>query len=179
MAQPSQPANAFKAEKPLRQILLYGGFNLVLALALAALIYMTGNTVREIAALRSEIARLSLAIAQMAELSVVAQDAGVIMEELKHVLPDTEQLLFVSTRLEEQAVAADLGFGFQYGAVDEGPPAAILFTMSLTGQFVQIIQYIEAMRVNLPYIVEISSIESRVAEGGAHSAIVSGRLFIR
>jgi hypothetical protein len=175
----AKPSPLPTAEKSHSKILLYVAVNLAIILIFGAAIYGVGRVTNDIVSLRSEIAALSLAIAQMVELRAAAEDAEILIAELKRVVPDTEQLLFVSTNFEELALRFGLSFGFNYGGVDEGPPRAILFTMSLTGELVQIMRYINAMHADTPYIMEISNIDVSVGEGGVHTAVVAGKLFIR
>jgi hypothetical protein len=169
----------FTTEKPRNKILLYAAVNLAIILIFAVVVYGVGRVTDDIVVLRNEIAGLSLAIARMVELRAEAEDAETLLAELKRMVPDTEQLLFVSTHFETLALRFGLSFGFNYGGVDEGPPRAILFTMSLTGELAQIMRYINAMRADTPYIMEISNIDISVEEGGAYIAVIAGRLFIR
>jgi Tfp pilus assembly protein PilO len=169
----------FTLEKPRAKLFFYAGLNAGVALVFALSVYGVIRIAKDISSIRKEIANLSLTVSQTAQLRAASQEVDAIFQELRRILPGTEELLFVSTELEKLAKNSGLEFGFQYGEVNEGPPRAIFFTMSLDGPFDKIVEYLEAIRANSPYIMEFSSVDIRSTEGGTHSAIIAGKLFIR
>jgi Tfp pilus assembly protein PilO len=174
MASPS-----FTVEKPHVKFLLYGVVNLMLMAVLGSLLYGIGRLTREIVAVKQEMERLAAVVSQISMLRDSSSAAEAALTELRRILPGTDQLLFISTELETLARTSNLQFGFQYGAVEEGPPRAILFTMSLEGPLPQVARYLEALTTDLPYIMQFGNLEITGTAEGTYRAIASGKMFIR
>lgn len=168
-----------KIKKSRTRIFLYIAIGFAIVFIFGITIHSVRRAADDIALLRNEMEILSRAVAQTAELSADEREAEAILEKLAHILPGVEELLLVSTSLETLALRFNLGFGFQYGEINEGPPRSIFFTMSLNGGFSQITEYVEALYEETVHIISISSLEIGVDDDGAHRAIISGKLFIR
>ena len=170
---------SFTIEKPHAKFLLYGAINVALLALLGALLYGIGRLSRDITEAKQEIETLSLAVSQVTLLRYTSSAADAAATALQRILPGTDQLLFISTELETLAVQSNLQFGFQYGAVEEGQPRAILFTMSLEGPILGVARYLEALATESPHIMQFANVDVMGAPGGGHRAIVSGKIFIR
>lgn len=170
---------SFVVEKPHVKFLLYAGVNVALIAVLGSILYGINRVSGDIAAAKQEIETLSLVVSQIAALRDTSNAADAAMHELQRILPGTDQLLFISTELEALASRFTIQFGFQYGATDEGPPRAILFTMSLEGPLLEVARYIEALATEFPYIMQISNLDVVGTQGGGYRAILAGRIFIR
>lgn len=170
--------SVFIVKKPRAKLFLYGALNFVLFAMLAALFYGTLRVSQDIVSKRQEIETLSLVVAQAVELREASGVADAAFAELQKILPDTDRLLFVSTELEAHARAHGMLFGFHYGAVHEGPPRAIFFTMSLEGSLYSLMGYLGALTRELPYIMHVLNIDVAMVTDGQFRAVISGKLFI-
>jgi hypothetical protein len=98
---------------------------------------------------------------------------------LNKILPTSDELIFVSEELERYAKNFNLGFNFQYGSLEEGPPKAKYFTLYLEGSLEDITKFLEGMNKNFPWIVEILNIDIRGLSSEGYSIVLSGKIFIR
>jgi hypothetical protein len=169
----------FTIAKPSAKFLLYAAINIFLFLIFGALLYGVNRVSRDVIKAKEESETLAFMISQINRLRSASGMADKVTTELRKILPSADQLLFVSGELEALAAASRLQFGFQYGAIEEGPPRAMLFTMSLEGQLTDMMQYFDALTKKVSYIMQFTNFDIISTQEGTHQATIAGKIFIR
>jgi len=154
--------STFGKERTLSVLLIYLAVDAVLGAALFGLWFGATRAVSDIAAFKKEAATISSSVSQLAGLKRDSVVADALLPRISQMLPNEDQLLFISNELTGLAVEKGLEAAFNFGnplpSSSASAPGAIAFTMSLEGTFRNFVDYLIAL-AKLPYVVQLSNFD--------------------
>jgi len=170
-------------KKLLVQLGLMAGVLVVLG-GLIAYVFSDLKSVGEsIEKARAAITIRAQAISSLNSLREDAQEAMVLVNQLRNALPSRESLFVFSEEMSQLARSRGLTPSFNFGseiAGSAGAPSRIEFMMNVAGSYQSILSFISAFESSR-YFTRISSLEfiSQGANISSYQAIMSGEVFFR
>mgnify|MGYP001603551745 CR=1 FL=1 len=154
------------------------------ALVFAGLLIWISLTARKLAdnmsLLRNKIDEQKSALTNLAILTQESERAEEILVKLKLLLPNTDQLLFVSSELETFAKTSALDQSFSFGAespASESQPKAIGVNIVLSGGIRNFVEYLRKIE-NVPYVLNLTEIEIS-GQGVKYQINAAGKIYIQ
>ncbi len=153
----------------------------VVAVIIIVLNFDINKRMRRIEARRDETIIRSQSMLIFSDLQKEALQARSDYALLEAALPNRDQLIGFPRELEKRAKEHAIDLGFSFGNETPsvvGQPGSIRFTMSLGGEFDNILAFMKAFEAH-PYFTSLSSVDLVRAENARYTLGTSGEIFTR